>query len=205
MIARIRGTVAEVRTTSVYLDLDDLTYEVFVPAVSLPELHTRIGQRVTLHTIQYIEGNTSFGNLASRLVGFLNEAERDFFVRFITVPGIGVNKGLKAMTMPMADIAGAIEARNVALLAQLPGVGKRTAEKAIAELNGKLKTFNIGAASTPTPVAGQDVQTEVLGALMGLGYRRGEAEDLIGRTLAGGAKGETVEQLLQECFRHTAP
>ena len=48
MIARIRGTVAEVRATSVYLDLGDLTYEVFVPAVSLPELHTRIGQRVTL-------------------------------------------------------------------------------------------------------------------------------------------------------------
>jgi len=48
MIARIRGTVGEVRATSVLLDVDDLTYEVLVPAVTLPELKARLGQRVTL-------------------------------------------------------------------------------------------------------------------------------------------------------------
>jgi Holliday junction DNA helicase RuvA len=203
MIARIRGTVGEVRPNSVYIEVDDLTYEVLVPAVSLPELQTRIGQRVTLHTLQYVEGNTSFGNLVPRLIGFLTEAERDFFLRFITVPSIGISKGLKAMTMPIADIAGAIEARNAAVLSQLPGIGKRTAEKAIAELHGKLEGFHVGGAVPAATPAAQGVQAEAVDALMALGYRRGEAEDLIGRTLAAGARAESVEQLIQDCFRHS--
>jgi len=203
MIARIRGTVGEVRPNSVYVEVDDITYEVLTPAVNVAELRTRLGQRVTLHTLQYVEGNTSFGNLIPRLIGFLTEAERDFFLRFITVPSIGISKGLRAMTMPIADIAGAIEARNVAVLSQLPGIGKRTAEKAIAQLHGKLEGFDVGAGATATTPTAQGVQAEAVDALMALGYRRSEAEDLIGRTLAAGAKTESVEQLIQECFRHS--
>ena len=203
MIARIRGTVDEVRANSVYIDVDDLTYEVFVPAVSLPELQTRVGQRVTLHTLEYVEGNSSFGNLVPRLIGFLTEVERDFFLQFITVPSIGISKGLKAMTMPIADIAGAIESRNVAVLQQLPGIGKRTAEKAIAQLHGKLEGFHVGAGVPASTPAAQSIQGEAVDALMALGYRRSEAEDLIGRTLAAGAKAESAEQLIHDCFRHS--
>ncbi len=203
MIARIRGTVDEVRPNSVYIDVDDLTYEVFVPAVSLPELQTRVGQRVTLHTLEYVEGNSSFGNLVPRLIGFLTEVERDFFLQFITVPSIGISKGLKAMTMPIADIAGAIESRNVAVLQQLPGIGKRTAEKAIAQLHGKLEGFHVGAGVPASTPAAQSIQGEAVDALMALGYRRSEAEDLIGRTLAAGAKAESAEQLIHDCFRHS--
>lgn len=203
MIARIRGTVDEVRANSVYIDVDDITYEVLIPAVNVAELQTRVGQRVTLHTLQYIEGNTSFGNLVPRLIGFLTEVERDFFLRFITVPSIGISKGLKAMTMPIADIAGAIESRNVAVLQQLPGIGKRTAEKAIAQLHGKLEGFHVGAGLPAPTSAAQSIQGEAVDALMALGYRRSEAEDLIGRTLAAGAKAESAEQLIHDCFRHS--
>ena len=204
MIARLRGTVSEVRAASTYLDIDDLTYEVFVPAVSLAELKTRLGQRVTLFTLQYIEGNSSFGNLAPRLVGFLTEVERDFFLRFITVPGLGVNKGLKAMTVPTADIAAAIEARDIPFLSRLPGIGRRTAEKAIAELNGKLKGFYSGHIEPTATVPAQGFQAEAVDALTGLGYRRSEAEDLVGRTLAAGSKAATPEELVRDCFRHAA-
>lgn len=202
MIARIRGTVGEVRSRSVLVDVDDLTYEVLIPAVSLPDLQARVGQRVTLFTLQYIEGNTSFGNLAPRLIGFLTEAERDFFVRFITVPGIGISKGLRSMTMPTADIAAAIESRNVAALSQLPGIGRRTAEKAIAELHGKLEGFHTGRIEPAAVPQAAGYQAETVGALMQLGYRRPEAEDLVGRTIASGSTADTAEKLLQDCFRH---
>jgi Holliday junction DNA helicase RuvA len=203
MIARIRGTVGEVRPTSVYLDIDDLTYEVFVPAVSLPELQARLGQRVTLFTLEYIAGNASFGSLTPQLIGFLTELERDFFIRFITVPGIGISKGLKAMTVPTGEIAAAIEARDVGALSKLPGIGRRTAEKAIAELNGKLQGFYGGSLEPVTVSAAAGYQAETVEALMQLGYRRSEAEDLVSRTLAAGSKAATAEQLVKDCFRHS--
>jgi Holliday junction DNA helicase RuvA len=204
MIARIRGTVSEVRPTSVYLDIDDLTYEVFVPAVSLPELEAKVGQRVTLFTLQYIAGNPSFGSLTPQLIGFLSESERDFFLRFITVPGLGINKGLKAMTAPTGEIALAIESRDINALSHLPGIGKRTAEKIIAELNGKLQGFFTGQleAVRRAPASG-GFQVEAIDALVQLGYRRNEAEDLVGRVLAGGSKADTAEKLIQDCFRHS--
>jgi len=202
MIARIRGTIGEVRRTGVLMDVDDLTYEVLVPAVSLPDLQARLGQRVTLFTLEYIEGNASFGQMVPRLVGFLTEPERDFFLRFITVPGIGVSKGLKSITIPTADIAAAIEARNVAALSQLPGIGRRTAEKAIAELNGKLQEFHVGRGEPAAVAVATGLQAEAVEALMQLGYRRSEAEDLVGRTLAAGSKADTAERLVQDCFRH---
>jgi Holliday junction DNA helicase RuvA len=204
MIARIRGTVSEVRGTSVYLDVDDLTYEVFVPAVSRPELEARVGQRVTLFTLEYIEGNPGFGNLAPRLVGFLSELERDFFLRFITVPGIGISKGLKAMTLPAGEIAAAVESRDIGTLSRMPGIGRRTAEKVIAELNGKLQGFFTGEveAIRRVPATG-GFQVEAIDALVQLGYRRNEAEELVGRVLAGGSKADTAEKLIQDCFRHS--
>ena len=201
MIARIRGTVGELRSTSVLVDVDDLTYEVLVPAVSLPELRTRLGQRVTLFTLQYIEGGT-FANLMPRLVGFLTEVERDFFLRFITVPGIGISKGLRSMTIPTAEIAAAIESRNAAALSKLPGIGRRTAEKAIAQLNGKLQGFHAGRIEPAAVPAATGGEADAVEALIQLGYRRSEAEDLVGRTLAAGNKADTVEQLVQDCFRH---
>lgn len=204
MIARIRGTVGEVRPGSVLLDVDDLTYEVFVPAVCVHELESRLGQRVTLFTLHYVEGNTSFGHLVPRLIGFLTEAERDFFVRYITVPGLGITKGLKSMTVPTAEIAAAIEARDATALARLPGIGRRTAEKAIAELHGKLRGFSIGHVEPAVTSVDSGVQTEAVEALTLLGYRRGEAEELVARTLSSGATAETVEDLVQQCFRHAA-
>ena len=202
MIARIRGTVSEVRKNTVLLDVDDLTYEVFIPAVSVGDLQMRVAQRVTLFTLEYIEGNTSFGNLAPRLVGFLSEAERDFFLAFIKVPGIGISKGLKAMTVPTHEIAGAIEARNIPALSRLPGIGRRTAEKAIAELNGKLAEFHTGRIVQATTAVEATIQDAAIEALIGLGYRRPEAEDLVRRTMAGGSTAVTVEKLVQDCFRH---
>lgn len=209
MIARIRGTLSEVRTNSVYLDLDDLTYQVQVPAVNIQDLQSRIGQRITLHTLQYIEGNSAFGNQVPRLAGFLTEKERDFFLRFIGVQGLGMNKGLRAMTLPVGEIAAAIEMRDAATLSKLPGIGKRTAEKMIAELHGKLGEFGAleqlasGAGNGPKPAGAvaPEIESEAVAALIQMGFRRSEAEEAVARAAAALGKADSVEQLVQQCFR----
>jgi holliday junction DNA helicase RuvA len=209
MIARIRGTLIEVRTTSVYLEVDDITYQVHVPAVSLPELQTRLGQRVILWTLQYIEGNSAFGSQVPKLIGFVSEKDRDFFLRFVEVQGIGMNKGLRAMIMPVGEIAAAIEARNVATLSKLPGIGRRTAEKVIADLHGKLLEFGGAEAVAAARAAGAaastsvapEIESEAAAVLVQMGYRRSEAEEAVARTVAAGGTFDSVEQLIQQCFR----
>ena len=75
------------------------------------------------------------------LIGFSLQAEKEFFQYFITVEAIGPLKAIKALTIPIAEIATAIETRDIHHLSGLKGIGKRTAEKIVATLQGKMERF----------------------------------------------------------------
>ena len=77
--------------------------------------------------------------MCRRMVGFLNAGERDFFTKFTSVKGIGVKKGLRSLSVPIATIAAAIEDGDDKMLMSLDGIGKRMAQQIIAELRGKLQ------------------------------------------------------------------
>ena len=114
------------------------------------------------------------------MVGFLSVDEKDFFTRFISVKGIGIKKGLRLLSIPIATIAAAIENGDDRTLRQLPGVGKRMAQQIIAELKGKLQTFAAGAESVrPTEAMFKPFQAEALEILIAWGERRSEAMELI--------------------------
>lgn len=148
MIARISGVVTEVTKGAAVIDRDGIGYEVLVPGYAVGELAACRGREVTLHTLDFVEGNATGGNLVPRLVGFLHGEDREFFGRFISVKGIGIRKGLRALGEPVAAVARAIEAADGAWLARLPGIGKRTAETIIAELRGKVSAFAVGGAAS---------------------------------------------------------
>ena len=143
MIVRLRGILSDINDATVILEREDAAYEVLVPAFALGELGAVRGQSVLLHTMEYYEGSAAGGNLIPRIVGFLHADDRAFFECFITVKGIGVRKGLKALTEPTGRIAGHIEAADAAALSRLPGIGKRTAEQIIVELRGKVQKFAV--------------------------------------------------------------
>jgi Holliday junction DNA helicase RuvA len=136
-------------------------------------------------------------------VGFLTEIEKRFFVRYVSVQGIGIAKGLKSLVLPAGRIAAAIEARDVAQLSQLPGVGRRTAEKMIAELCGKLDEFAVAATGRPTAAEPQ-VKTEAIGVLMQLGLQRPEAAARVDAAYERLGEAATVEALVREAF-HQGP
>jgi len=130
--------------------------------------------------MEYYEGTPSGGNLIPRMVGFLNASERDFFTKFISVKGIGIKKGLRALSIPIATIAAAIEDGDDKTLMSLPEVGKRTAQQIIAELKGKLQTFAVGAEpGKPAETRLKPFQVEALEILIAWGERRSEAMELI--------------------------
>ena len=138
MIVRLRGQLSEVGENSAVLDRDGIAYEVLVPSYAVQELSACRGQDVTLHTLEYLEGGAAGGNLTPRIIGFLHPEDRAFFRQFITVKGVGVRKGLRALDAPVARIAAHIESGDTIALALLPGIGKRMAETIVAELRGKV-------------------------------------------------------------------
>ena len=185
------------------LQVGPVCYEVLLPGYAVSALSGRIGQEVTLCTMEYYEGTLGGGNLIPRVVGFLTAAEKDFFERFTSVKGVGIRKGLKSLAMPIAAIADSIEAGDEKLLCSLPGVGKRLAQLMIAELKGKLQDFAIGSAAT----AGDSVrrfekyQVEALEVLVAWGEKRAEAMDLIVLTCERHPEIKTAEELVPLAYR----
>ena len=141
MISEITGELLHVREDHVQIRLGPIVCELLVPAVDVVELEAHRGEEVTLYTIFELQGEASGGSITPRLIGFLRREDKRFFEKFTTVKGIGTKTALRALTVPVGEIAQAIESRDARFLIQLDGIGKRTAELVIAELAGKVQEF----------------------------------------------------------------
>jgi len=179
MIARITGRLVDVSDAGVAIvERDGVAYEVFVPAASQPELAARCGQELTLFTVLYLEGNLAAGNLVPRLLGFVSAVDRAFFHEFTKVRGISQRRGMRAMSLPTAQLATAIEHGDERLLATLPEIGKKTAAQIVADLRGKLAAFVTGAGGGAAPGLSDltDAQRVALEILVQWGDRRHDAQ-----------------------------
>ncbi len=179
MIAQIEGKLLALDDKSGLIQVGPLCYEVMLPGYAINMLGGRIGDDITLCTMEYYEGTPGRGNLIPRLVGFLSQDEKDFFEKYTSVKGMGIKKGLKSLTIPIATIAGAIEAGDEEILLSLPSVGKRFAQLIIAELKGKLGGFATGAAAPGGGEKFELFQIEALEILIAWGEKRSEAMELI--------------------------
>jgi len=203
MIARITGQLESLAAGRAVVAAGAVAYEVLVAPVTADELRSLVGRAVTLHTLEYFDGNPAYGQMVPRLVGFLAEADKRFFVRYVSVQGIGIAKGLKSLVLPVGRIASAIESRDVGALAELPGVGRRTAEKIIAELCGKLDEFALTAAGRPAADEPES-KREAVAVLVSLGLQRPEAAARVDTAYDRLGEKATVETLVREAF-HQGP
>jgi Holliday junction DNA helicase RuvA len=204
MIARLTGQLEMVGENRAVIAAGPLAYEVMVSPVTADELRPRIGQTVTLYTLDYFDGNPAHGQqMSPRLVGFMAETEKRFFLRYISVQGIGIAKGLRSLVLPIARIAQAIESRNVEFLQELPGIGERTAEKMIAELRGRLDEFAVTAGGRP-PAEEPESKREAVVVLLSLGLQRPEASARVDAAYERLGDKATVEALVREAF-HQGP
>lgn len=204
MISAVEGKLRRVDEDRVHLAVGPVLYELLVPAADISELHATIGQTVTFHTILYLEGDPNRGNLEPRLIGFLRADDRRFFHLFTTVKGIGVKTALRALTVPVGQIAHAIETRDTRFLTGLSGVGKRTAELIVAELAGKMEPFTAGytSAGAAAPVMRRETfEEDAIQALMALGERRPDAERLLDRVRQTHPTLKATDALLREMLR----
>ena len=141
MITKITGKLVALHENEAALEVGAFEYQVFVPEFVRRQMQSLIGQSVSLRTIEYLEGNPQQGRLTPRLVGFMSDAEREFFELVCSVDGVGVKKALRAMVRPVREVATAIEEQDVKQLTTLPGIGAAVAERIVAKLRRKMARF----------------------------------------------------------------
>ena len=202
MITKMTGRLLAVADDVATLGAGAFEYEVLIPEFARRQLQSRLGEDVSLHTIEYLEGNPMQGRMTPRLVGFLNIAEREFFELFCSVDGVGVKKALRAMVRPVREVATAIEEQDLKALATLPGVGPATAERIVAKLRRKVPKFALLAfRDEPREADAQhDVVRETFEALRTLGHSESDARRLVDAALARKKAYKDVESLLQAIY-----
>jgi Holliday junction DNA helicase RuvA len=205
LITKITGRLCRVEGDAATLAIEAFEHEVFIPEFTRRQLQAQLGQEVSLHTIEYLEGNPMQGRLTPRLVGFLSEVEREFFELFCSVDGVGVKKALRAMVRPVREVATAIEEQDTAALSGLPGVGPATAERIVAKLRRKVPRFALLVAREEPYEAEVelDVVSQTFEALRMLGHSESDARRLIDAALAQKKKYKAVEDLIQAIYQQS--
>jgi Holliday junction DNA helicase RuvA len=206
MISALTGELHQVDDDRIHLQVGPMLCELLVPAADVGTLRMQIGQEMTFHTVFYLEGDSSGGNIEPRLVGFLRPEDRSFFQLFITVKGIGPKKALRALILPVGQIAQAIESKDARALCELPQIGKRMAELIVAELAGKVERFALNGyergGTRPIPISKRTpAEEDAIAALVALGERRGDAEHLLDRAKYGNSKLISTTELINEMLR----
>src|SRR5262245_16986680 len=207
MITKMTGMVNRVLDDETRLQVGPLEYQLLVPEFVRRQIQGRVGQELTLHTSEYLDGNPMQGRVVPRFIGFLGEAELEFFELFCTVDKVGVRKAIKALMRPVREIADAIQRQDAKWLTTLPGVGAATAEQIVATLRRKVTKFALmaapavdGASAPAATVVDGNLLEDAYQALLSVGHSPFEARDRLDKALAGGKKLKTVEEILLEIY-----
>jgi len=165
MIGKLTGTLGEKNPPQVLVDCNGVGYEVDVPMSTFYNL-PGAGEKVTLLTHLVVRED------AQLLYGFGSSGEREAFRQLIKISGVGPRTALSVLSgMSVADIAQAVTAQDAGRLVKVPGIGKKTAERLLLELKGKFgPDLGLGSGAATT-----DAQTDILQALVALGYSDKEA------------------------------
>jgi len=208
MIAKITGRLVETKDHSLFIDVQGLTYDVIVPFSVMQRVEESMDDSgvLTLIIYHYIQIGPSSGTPV--LVGFFNEVERDFFMQFIKVSGIGPRAAVKALNKPICEISRAIDENDVGYLKTLPGIGTQKAKEIVAKLQGKVGVYGLiqdqdrsHPVSTSEGSISADLEEEALQLLLQLQYKRPEAKDMIHKALQRAGQIRTTEELLNEIYK----
>jgi Holliday junction DNA helicase RuvA len=200
MIGYLEGRLLKIEEERILLLVNHVGYEVICPAFVCQTMN---GKQAGEEAAFYIYYHMTERQPKPVLIGFNLEAEKEFFQLFITVEAIGPLKAVKALDIPIRDIANAIESGDVALLKTLKGIGARTAQKIVATLQGKVSKFalirKMDAVQRPEA---KDIAEPVLEVLINqLGHRPSDAKRMVNQALERNPGIATPEELFDEVYK----
>jgi holliday junction DNA helicase RuvA len=198
MIGYVEGKLLKKDEDRLLVLANQVGYEVMVPSVVMDRLHDKlVGEEVAL----YIYYQQSERQPKPVLIGFITDLEREFFQTFITAEDIGPLKAVKALTIPVSEIAAAIETKDIHKLKTLKGIGGRTAQKIIATLNGKMAKF-VESTKEKELMTVEDFIYPVLDVLITqLGHKTTDAKKMIKEALERDKSISTPEGLFDEVYK----
>lgn len=200
MISYLRGKVLTTTTETVILDVNGVGYEAYCTGAVFRKL--TVGAVAELYTYLQVKED------GITLFGFDNPKEKELFLKLITVSGVGPKMGISILAALSADdFALAIATADVKRLSTVKGLGKKTAEKIVLELHGKISAAEVLGASgdsltlpTETPTAKLSaLDEEAVSALMGLGFTRAESAQAVKKAHDLGAT--TVEEIIMKALQ----
>ena len=170
MIGRIAGILLEKNPPAIVVDVHGVGYEVDVPMSTFYNLPAT-GERISLYTHMAVREDGHF------LYGFSSEGERAAFRQLLKISGIGARTALAVLSgMSVAELAQAVTLREAGRLIKIPGIGKKTAERLLLELRDRLpRTLSTGSARPDSGGKSVDATSDILNALLALGYNDREA------------------------------
>ena len=197
MIARLRGRLIEAYPNRLVVDVSGVGYEVHIPISTFDRLRAAEGVEVDLRT--HLHSGTA-NQPAQKLFGFATEEERDVFLMLVErVSGVGPTVAMAVLSgMPVSRFKTCVVSGNTAELSRIKGLGKKTAERIVLELNdkvGEAETWQDAAAGEVSPAA---ADAEL--ALLALGYKQVEARTAV-RTVLESDPSSTVEALGRGALR----
>lgn len=199
MITSIEGVLAAATPLRAVVEIGGFGYEMNIPVTTAEKLPAT-GEKVKLHTLVVYRED------AQTLYGFASATERDFFRLMIEqVSGVGPKVALTIMSkLSLPALQGAIGSGDVATLAKCPGIGKKTAERLVVELKGKVASLAPHASSVSTGQASAALETsphqDAILALTALGYKPADADKAVrAAVLALGAEAST-EALIKKAL-----
>lgn len=200
MIGYLEGTILKKDQDRILLLANQIGYEVLLPANVMETLDTKaVGDALSL----YVYYQQTERQPKPVLIGFNLEAEKEFFQYFISVEDVGPLKAVKALNIPIPEIAWAIENDDAAKLTSLKGIGNRTARKIIATLKGKMQKFAlISKAEKHEITVEKDIAKQVIDVLVSqLGHKSADAKRMVSEALQRNSAVATPEDLFEEVYR----
>ena len=203
MIAYLRGKVLALTAETVILDVNGVGYEAYCTGGAFSKMTQ--GEIAELYTYLQVKED------GVTLFGFASPKEKELFLKLISVSGVGPKMGISILASLSADeFAQAVATADVKRLSAVKGLGKKTAEKIVLELHGKISAAEVLGASGETPMVAMDMgagtparlsaqDEEAVSALMGLGFTRSESTQAVKKAHDMGAR--TVEEVIMKALQ----
>ena len=200
MIAYLRGKVLTTTLETAILDVNGVGYEVYCSGGAFRKLI--VGQMAELHTYLQVKED------GMTLFGFESVREKEMFLKLISVPNVGPKMGIAVFgALSVDEFATAIATADVKRLSTVKGLGKKTAEKIVLDLHGKISAAEIlsangddlSAPATTTTAKLSAADEEAVSALMGLGFTRTESVNAVKKAREVGAT--SVEEVIMKALQ----
>ncbi len=195
MIAYLKGILFDKQANEVIVDVNGVGYQVGISTITFEQLPDN-GQSIQLRIYHH------FTDSDQRLFGFITTEEKELFELLITVKNIGPRLALNILSgIDAPQLVSIIASQDAQRLSQIPGIGKKTAERLLLELRDKIETVSITGAATTNTKPQSDSAHEAAVALQSLGYRKQDAEETVRKLLRNSDHQYETAALIREALK----